>query len=121
MATIADMMRGGMNDAGIAQVTGLPESYIADARARRNLETAMSNPTASELRAMYGTVYATRSNTALRMARVAVRDGKRPSVRTARDAIAWCAVQAETRADGGAAVEAFRLAPYAVRRTQTGQ
>ena len=34
MATIPDMIRGGMNDAGIASVTGLPEAYIAESRER---------------------------------------------------------------------------------------
>lgn len=61
--------------------------------------------------------HATRSNGALRIVRIALRDGERPSVRMARDAIAWCARQAETRADSGAAVEALRIAPHAVSRS----
>lgn len=59
---------------------------------------------------------AQRSNVALRLARYALREGATPSVRTARDAIVWCARQAEQHGDAGAAAEAARLAPYARSR-----
>lgn len=79
-------------------------------------ERARIAAAADAIRRANGVTQAARANTALRMVRVAIREGRKPTVRLARDAIIHCATQAETRADGGAAVEAMRLAPYAIGR-----
>lgn len=71
---------------------------------------------AADIRKANGTTQCARPDTALRLARIALAEGKAPTVRIARDAIAWCAKQAEDRGDAGASAEAVRLAPYAVSR-----
>src|SRR5690606_2846960 len=68
-----------------------------------NLERAAVAGDAETVRRSHGVTRSTRSNVALRLARIALREGRAPTVRVARGAIAYCAFSAEHYGDAGAA------------------